>query len=64
MATSYVGNLLSQAIDGVRRGMFSVPESRPRVTRKERRRRSKDRARRLHGAHLMDVQDDYSDTAR
>lgn len=41
-----------------------TPESRPRVSRRDRRRRAKDRARRLQGAYLMNVQDDYSDTAR
>ena len=41
-----------------------TPEPRPRVSRRERRRRAKDRSRRLQGAFLMDVQDQYSDTAR
>jgi len=54
----HISSLLSRAM---RRGN---PESRPRVSRRDRRRRSKDRARHLQGAYLMDVQDSYSDTAR
>jgi len=54
----HIGSLLSRAMG---RG---TPEPRPCVSRRERRRRAKDRARRLQGAHLMDVQDQYSDTAR
>ena len=54
----HLGSLLSRAM---RPGS---PEPRPRVTRRDRRRRAKDRARRLQGAYLMDVQDEYSDTAR
>lgn len=54
----HISSLLSRAMG---RG---TPESRPRVSRRDRRRRAKDRARRLQGAYLMNVQDDYSDTAR
>ena len=64
MMTITTGNLLSRAIDGVRRGIFSAREPRPCSSRSERRRRLKDRARRLQGAYLMDVQDDFSDSAR
>ena len=54
----HIGSLLSRAM---RRG---TSEPRPRVSRRERRRRAKHQARRLQGAYLMDVQDQYSDTAR
>jgi hypothetical protein len=60
-----IGSLLSHAIDHVRRGLSSSNhEPRLRPSRRERRRRSRQLASRLHGAHLMDVQDDFSDTAR
>jgi len=55
----HLGSLLSRAM------RTGNPEPRPRVSRRERRRhRAKERARRLQGAYLMDVQDEYSDTAR
>jgi len=54
----HFGSLLSRAMRA------GSPEPRPRVSRRDRRRRAKDRARRLQGAFLMDVQDQYSDTAR
>lgn len=54
----HLGNLVAQTL---RRGSL---EPRPRVSRRDRRRRAADRARRLQGARLMDLQDQYSDTAR
>ena len=53
-----IGSLLSPAMSR------EILEPRPRVCRRERRRRTKDRAGRVQGAYLMDVQDQYSDTAR
>ena len=65
MMTIPIGSLLSRAIDHVRRGTSSSNhEPRLRPSRRERRRRARQQASHLHGAYLMDVQDDFSDTAR
>jgi len=59
-----ISTLVSPANDVVRRGNPSAPQSRPRLSRRDRRRRAMERARRLQGAYLMDLQDAFSDTAR